>query len=235
MAGMGNQGMDNQDMGNQHTGNADMVERSDAGEDGEYRLKSWEEVRAQLPQHVRDKIDAKFKVTMARLRLGDIREAVGKTQVEIASELRLGQGSVSKIERAADMYLSTLRRYIEALGGELLVSARFPEGTDIAIESLSSARGAARRKSAARSAPKPARTSSARSGAAVAATKKSGSARTPTRAAGKLSRAKSAAEKPATKQNASRAVKAARRSVSSNSSARSGRSQSGATSRGAAR
>jgi transcriptional regulator with XRE-family HTH domain len=216
-------------------------ERSGDESGGEYRLKTWAEVEAQLPQHVRDKIDAKFKVTMARLRLGDIREAVGKTQVEIASELRLGQGSVSKIERAADMYLSTLRRYIEALGGELLVSARFPEGTDIAIESLSSARGVARRKSAARSAPKPAaRASLARSGAAVAAAKKSGSARTPKRAAGKPSRAKPAAdkpavEKPALKQNASRAAKAARRSVSSNSSARSGRSKSGATSRGATR
>ena len=153
MAGMGNQDMGNSEMGNVEMVNADMVERSGAGEDGEYRLKSWEEVRAQLPQHVRDKIDAKFKVTMARLRLGDIREAVGKTQVEIATELRLGQGSVSKIERAADMYLSTLRRYIEALGGELVVSARFPEGTIVPIDSLSSVPKKKRARTAAKKKP----------------------------------------------------------------------------------
>ena len=92
------------------------------------------------------KINAKFKVTMARLRLGDIREAVGKTQVELAAELGLGQGSVSKIESAADMYLSTLRRYVEALGGELEVLARFPEGTVVPIASLATPKRAARKR-----------------------------------------------------------------------------------------
>ncbi|MEY5061033.1 MAG: hypothetical protein RIS45_954, partial [Planctomycetota bacterium] len=114
----------------------DQNERAEPPAEGEYRLKTWQEFEAQLPQRVRDKINAKFKVTMARLRLGDIREAVGKTQVEVADELGLGQGSVSKIERAADMYLSTLRRYVEALGGELEVLARFPEGTVVPIASL---------------------------------------------------------------------------------------------------
>jgi len=117
-----------------------MSERAASSADGEYRLKTWQEFEAELPQHVRDKIDAKFKVTMARLRLGDIREAVGKTQVELAAELGLGQGSVSKIESAADMYLSTLRRYVEALGGELEVLARFPEGTIVPIASLAVAK-----------------------------------------------------------------------------------------------
>jgi|GEM_PF-565560 len=123
-----------------------MSERAASSSDGEYRLKTWQEFKAQLPQHVQDKINAKFKVTMARLRLGDIREAVGKTQVELAAELGLGQGSVSKIERAADMYLSTLRRYIEALGGELEVLARFPEGTAVPIASLATPKRAARKR-----------------------------------------------------------------------------------------
>ena len=123
-----------------------MSERAEPSGTGEYRLKTWDEFKAQLPQHVQDKINAKFKVTMARLRLGDIREAVGKTQVEVAAELRLGQGSVSKIERAADMYLSTLRRYVEALGGELEVLARFPEGTVVPIASLATPKRAVRKR-----------------------------------------------------------------------------------------
>jgi transcriptional regulator with XRE-family HTH domain len=123
-----------------------MSERADPSGAGEYRLRTWDEFKAQLPQHVQDKINAKFKVTMARLRLGDIREAVGKTQVELAAELGLGQGSVSKIESAADMYLSTLRRYVEALGGELEVLARFPEGTVVPIASLATPKRAARKR-----------------------------------------------------------------------------------------
>lgn len=123
-----------------------MSERAESSGAGGYRLKTWDEFKAQLPQYVQDKIDAKFRVTMARLRLGDIREAVGKTQVELAAELGLGQGSVSKIESAADMYLSTLRRYVEALGGELEVLARFPEGTVVPIASLATPKRAVRKR-----------------------------------------------------------------------------------------
>jgi len=87
----------------------------------EYKLMKWSELEATLPPEARARIDARFRETMSRLRLSDIREAVGRTQVELAAQLKLGQASVSKIEGAADMYLSTLRRYIEALGGELVV------------------------------------------------------------------------------------------------------------------
>lgn len=104
----------------------------------EYRLMKWSELKATLPPDSIARIDARVRETMSRLRLSDIREAVGHTQVAIAAKLKLGQASVSKIESAADMYLSTLRRYIEALGGELVVSAQFPEGTVVPIDSLSS-------------------------------------------------------------------------------------------------
>ena len=104
----------------------------------EYKLMKWSELKATLPPDSIARIDARVRETMSRLRLSDIREAVGHTQVAVAAKLELGQASVSKIESAADMYLSTLRRYIEALGGELVVSARFPEGTVVSIDSLSS-------------------------------------------------------------------------------------------------
>ena len=104
----------------------------------EYKLMKWSELEATMSPESRAKIDARVCQTMSRLRLSDIREAVGHTQVAIAAKLKLGQASVSKIESAADMYLSTLRRYIEALGGELVVSAQFPEGTVVPIDSLSS-------------------------------------------------------------------------------------------------
>ena len=111
---------------------------------GRSELRPFAELVAAMAPASRKRVDERFNDTMARLRLGDIREAVGKTQVELAAELGLGQGSVSKIESAADMYLSTLRRYVEALGGELEVLARFPEGTVVPIASLAVAKRGAR-------------------------------------------------------------------------------------------
>ncbi|MFZ4751265.1 MAG: helix-turn-helix domain-containing protein [Phycisphaerales bacterium] len=109
-------------------------------------LRPFAELVAAMAPASRKRVDERFNDTMARLRLGDIREAVGKTQVELAAELGLGQGSVSKIESAADMYLSTLRRYVEALGGELEVLARFPEGTVVPIASLATPKRAVRKR-----------------------------------------------------------------------------------------
>jgi transcriptional regulator with XRE-family HTH domain len=96
------------------------------------------ELFAEMSPEARARVDARVRETVARLRLADIREAIGQTQLVMAAKLKLGQASVSKIESATDMYLSTLRRYIEALGGELVISAKFPEGTVIPIDSLSS-------------------------------------------------------------------------------------------------
>ena len=110
----------------------------------------WSELKATLPPDSIARIDARVRETMSRLRLSDIREAVGHTQVAIAAKLKLGQASVSKIESAADMYLSTLRRYIEALGGELVVSAQFPEGTVVPIDSLSSTTKARKKRATAK-------------------------------------------------------------------------------------
>ena len=116
----------------------------------EYKLMKWSELKATLPPDSIARIDARVRQTMSRLRLSDIREAVGHTQVAIAAKLKLGQASVSKIESAADMYLSTLRRYIEALGGELVVSAQFPEGTVVPIDSLSSTTKARKKRATAK-------------------------------------------------------------------------------------
>jgi hypothetical protein len=58
--------------------------------------------------------------------LRQLREARERSQVEIAEKLHIKQAAVSKLERRTDMYLSTLRSYIEAMGGKLEIIARFP-------------------------------------------------------------------------------------------------------------
>jgi transcriptional regulator with XRE-family HTH domain len=60
--------------------------------------------------------------------LGEIRRAQQMTQETLAEALGISQSEVSKVERRTDLYMSTLRRYIEAMGGELEVVARFPNG-----------------------------------------------------------------------------------------------------------
>jgi transcriptional regulator with XRE-family HTH domain len=57
--------------------------------------------------------------------LRELRELLGKTQQEIAALLERSQGQVSETERRQDLRLSTLRSYVEALGGELEVIAAF--------------------------------------------------------------------------------------------------------------
>ena len=62
------------------------------------------------------------------LALAQIRSRRGLTQVDVARVMQTSQASVSKIERREDLYLSTLRGFVEALGGRLELAAVFPEG-----------------------------------------------------------------------------------------------------------
>jgi DNA-binding XRE family transcriptional regulator len=58
--------------------------------------------------------------------LRQLREARERSQADMAEKLHIQQAAVSKLERRTDMYLSTLRSYIEAMGGKLEIIARFP-------------------------------------------------------------------------------------------------------------
>lgn len=60
--------------------------------------------------------------------LHELRHAKALSQATLASVLHVNQAAISKLERRTDMYLSTLRGYIEAMGGELEIVARFPDG-----------------------------------------------------------------------------------------------------------
>src|SRR6202163_3325209 len=66
---------------------------------------------------------------LASMALYELRQARERSQEELARELKVGQPAVAKLEKRADMYVSNLRRYVEALGGSLEITARFAEGT----------------------------------------------------------------------------------------------------------
>jgi transcriptional regulator with XRE-family HTH domain len=70
--------------------------------------------------------------------LHELRAARSLTQEKLAGELKVNQAAVSKLERRTDMYVSTLRAYVRAMGGELEIIARFPDG-EVRIEQFDDA------------------------------------------------------------------------------------------------
>ena len=82
--------------------------------------------RAETPER-RAKIDAVKRAMADAERLAEIRTSRGMTQVELAERLGKSQGGVSELERRDAVYLSSLRDYVEALGGRLEVAAVFDE------------------------------------------------------------------------------------------------------------
>lgn len=72
--------------------------------------------------------------------LKDLRQAVEKTQVDLAEALGVGQDTISRLEQRSDMLLSTLRRYVEGMGGKLELVAQFPNRPPVVIDHLSEER-----------------------------------------------------------------------------------------------
>lgn len=68
------------------------------------------------------------------LTLRDLRKALTLTQVEVCSKLHMKQEAISRLERRSDILLSTLVSYIKAMGGELSLTAKFPNRPEIKIK-----------------------------------------------------------------------------------------------------
>jgi len=66
--------------------------------------------------------------TLTAMPLEGLRDARQMTQVQMAQLLKISQGAVSKVERRSDMFVSTLRNYVRAIGGDLQIRAVFPDG-----------------------------------------------------------------------------------------------------------
>ena len=97
----------------------------------------WKDVRRPLSPERESRLAGKIRAEVERLPLADIRKARALTQTRLAEILQINQAAVSKIEQRSDMYLSTLRSYIEAMGGSLEIRAVFPEA-EILLDHLGS-------------------------------------------------------------------------------------------------
>lgn len=91
--------------------------------------KSFKKLEEKMSPTSRARAEAKAEKLLEEMPLYELRNARQLTQEKLAKELHVNQSAVSKLERRADMYVSTLREFVRAMGGELEITARFPEGT----------------------------------------------------------------------------------------------------------
>lgn len=90
--------------------------------------KKFAELRAKMAPESQARVEAKAQELLAEMPLNELRQARGLSQKALAEVLHVQQPSIAKLEKRTDMYISTLRSHIEAMGGELEVIARFPDG-----------------------------------------------------------------------------------------------------------
>ena len=91
--------------------------------------KKFAALRAQMSPESQARTEAKAQAMMlAEMQLNELRQARGLSQKMLAEVLHVQQPAIAKIEKRTDMYISTLRSHIEAMGGQLDIVARFPDG-----------------------------------------------------------------------------------------------------------
>ena len=90
--------------------------------------RKFSELTAKMSARDRAEIKARSAKLLAELPLEQLRSARSLTQTNMAHLLGVNQSAISKIEKRTDMYLSTLRSYVEAMGGSLEIQAIFPDG-----------------------------------------------------------------------------------------------------------
>ena len=91
--------------------------------------KKFRALTAPKPRAWHAAIEAQKRQLLSEMPLHELRRARQLSQEQLAAELGATQPEISKIEHRTDMYVSTLRRFVEAMGGKLEIIAQFPDGT----------------------------------------------------------------------------------------------------------
>jgi DNA-binding transcriptional regulator YiaG len=87
--------------------------------------KRWADLKAKMSPERQARMRERTDALLLEMDLRELRKAVGVTQTQLAERLKTSQGEVSQAERREDYRLSTLRRYVEALGGKVEIFADF--------------------------------------------------------------------------------------------------------------
>ena len=95
------------------------------------------EIINKLSPALRKKVEVRAaKLIAEEMTLQELRRARKLSQVRVAKKLGIGQEGVSKIEKRADLMISTLRRTVEAMGGSLSLVAEFPDRRPVVLSGI---------------------------------------------------------------------------------------------------
>lgn len=88
---------------------------------------SFSMLRGRMSPAAQERARVKSEALETEMVLAELRRAMKLSQEELAAILHINQASVARMEKHTDMYIGTLRRFIQAMGGELDIVARFPD------------------------------------------------------------------------------------------------------------
>lgn len=94
----------------------------------------WKDVKASRSREVIERARRKTDAALTGLRLAGLRKHRGLTQAELADRLGAHQSGISRLEQRSNVHVDTLREVIEAMGGQLEITARFPDGEAVKLE-----------------------------------------------------------------------------------------------------
>jgi len=96
-----------------------------------------QEMMEMLPSDSRERVERRTQELIAEeMSLRELRRARKLTQTRIARKLKIGQEGVSRLEKRTDLHLSTLRHYVEAVGGKLKLVAEFPDRPPVVLSGI---------------------------------------------------------------------------------------------------
>jgi DNA-binding transcriptional regulator YiaG len=91
----------------------------------------------ELPEKRRQQINRRHDDLVAEeMTLADLRKALQLTQTDLSTKLHMKQEAISRLERRSDLLLSTLEDYIQAMGGQLRITAEFPDRPSVQVKKL---------------------------------------------------------------------------------------------------
>ena len=91
--------------------------------------RKFSELEERMSPGSRERVDRAVREALKELPLNELRNARGLSQKMLAEALGIQQPAIAKMEKRTDMYISTLRSHIEAMGGHLEITAHFPDGS----------------------------------------------------------------------------------------------------------
>ena len=100
-------------------------------------MKPLQEVIDGLPKEDREAVEARARELIAEeMTLRELRQAFDLTQHRMGELLNVGQDSISRLEQRSDLLLSTLRSYVEAMGGSLQITVKFPDRPAVVVSGI---------------------------------------------------------------------------------------------------